>query len=57
MEEVFGVPMSVGTVSQLAQATAVALAAPVEEAQTYVRAQAVVHLDETSWRQAGKRAW
>jgi transposase len=57
MEEVFGVPMSVGTVSQLEQATTVALAAPVEEAQTYVREQAVAHLDETSWRQAGKRAW
>jgi transposase len=57
MAEVFGVPMSVGTVSQLEQATTVALAAPVEEAQTYVREQAVAHLDETSWRQAGKRAW
>ena len=57
MEEVFGVPMSVGTVSQLEQATTVALAAPVEEAQTYVREQAVAHLDETSWRQADKRAW
>jgi transposase len=29
----------------------------VEEAQTNVREQAVAHLDETSWRQAGKRAW
>src|SRR5215510_10205808 len=57
MAEVFGVPMSVGTVSQLEQATTVALAAPVEEAQTYVHEQAVAHLDETSWRQAGKRAW
>jgi transposase len=57
MAEVFGVPMSVGMVSQLEQATTVALAAPVEEAQTYVREQAVAHLDETSWRQAGKRAW
>jgi transposase len=57
MEEVCGVPMSVGTVSQLEQATTGALAAPVAEAQTYVREQAVAHLDETSWRQAGKRAW
>src|SRR5262245_14435218 len=57
MEEVFGVPMSVGTVSQLEQATTGVLAAPVEEAQTYVHEQAVAHFDETSWRQAGKRAW
>ena len=34
-----------------------ALAAPVEEARTYVHEQEVAHLDETSWRQGGKRAW
>jgi transposase len=57
MEEVFGVPMSVGTISPLEQATTEAVAAPVEEARTYVREQAVAHLDETSWRQGAKRAW
>jgi len=29
----------------------------VEEARTYVQAQEVAHLDETSWRQGAKRAW
>jgi len=57
MEEVFGVPMSVGTISPVEQATTEALAAPVEEARTYVQAQEVAHLDETSWRQGSKRAW
>ena len=57
MEEVFGVPMSVGTISPLEQATTEALAAPVEEARTYVHEQEVAHLDETSWRQGSKRAW
>jgi transposase len=57
MDEVFGVPMSVGTISQLERATTAAVAAPVEEARTYVHEQAVAHLDETSWRQGGKRAW
>jgi transposase len=57
MEEVFGVPMSVGTISPLEQATTEAIAAPVEEARTYVHAQEVAHLDETSWRQGDKRAW
>jgi transposase len=57
MEEVFGVPMSVGTIGPLAQATTAAVAAPVEEARTYVHAQEVAHLDETSWRQGDKRAW
>src|SRR6266436_4442227 len=57
MDEVFGVPMSVGTIGQLEQATTEAVAAPVEEARTYVQAQEVAHLDETSWRQGDKRAW
>jgi len=57
MGEVFGVPMSVGTISPLEQATTAAVAAPVEEAHTYVHEQAVAHLDETRWRQGGKRAW
>jgi transposase len=57
MDDVFGVPMSVGTISQLEHTTTAAVAAPVEEARTYVHEQAVAHLDETSWRQGGKRAW
>jgi transposase len=57
MDEVFGVPMSVGTIGPLEQATTEAVAAPVEEARTYVHAQEVAHLDETSWRQGDKRAW
>jgi transposase len=57
MDEVFGVPMSGGTVSQLEQATTAVLAAPVEEARTYGHAQKVAHLDETSWRQGDKGAW
>jgi transposase len=57
MQEVFGVPMSVGTIGPLEQATTEAVAAPVEEARTYVHAQEVAHLDETSWRQGDKRAW
>src|SRR5499433_3646834 len=57
MDEGFGVPMSVGTISQLERATTAAVAAPVEEAHSYVHEQEVAHLDETSWRQGGKRAW
>ena len=57
MDEVFGVPMSVGTISQSEQATTAVVAAPVEEARAYVHEQAVAHLDETSWRQGAKRAW
>jgi transposase len=57
MDDVFGVPWSVGTISQLEQATTAAVGTPVEEARTYVHAQAVAHLDETRWRQGAKQAW
>ncbi len=57
MDDLFGVPMSVGTISQSEQATTEVLAAPVEEARGYVEEQSVAPLDETSWREDGKRAW
>ena len=57
MDEVCGVPMSVGTISQLERAATAAVAAPMEEARTYVHAQAVAHLDETRWRQGAQQAW
>jgi transposase len=57
MAAVCGVPLRVGTVSQLEPATTEAIAAPVEEARTYVHEQAVAHLDETSGRHGGQRAW
>jgi transposase len=57
MAEGCGVPMSVGTISPLEQATTAAVAAPVEEARTSVHAQEVAHLDETRWRQGSHQAW
>jgi transposase len=41
MDDFFGVPMSVGTISQSEQATTTVVAAPVEEARAYVQAQPV----------------
>lgn len=57
MDEVFGVPMSVGTIGHLEQAATAILTAPVEEARAYVHEQKVAHLDETHWRQGDKGAW
>jgi transposase len=57
MDDIFGVPMSVGTISQSEKTTTEVLAPPVEEARAHVTEQAVAHVDETSWRQDGKRAW
>src|SRR5687768_3001101 len=57
MADLFGVPMSVGPISQSEKTTTAELAEPVAEARAYVPEQPVAHLDETSWREAGKRAW
>jgi transposase len=57
LEDLFGVTMSLGTISTLEAATVEAVAAPVEEARTYVQQQASAFLDETGWRQGDQRAW
>lgn len=55
--DVLGAPLAVGSVDALCQATATALAAPVAELEQAVPQQAVVHADETGWREAGQRGW
>ena len=57
MNDLFGVPISVGTISESETLTTEVLAKPVQEARDLVEKQAVAHLDETSWRQDGQRAW
>jgi transposase len=57
MDDVFGVPMRVGTISQAEKTTTQVVAPPVEAARACVEAQAVAHLDEPSGRQGDKRAW
>jgi transposase len=57
LADLFGVPMSLGTISTLEATTAQAVTAPVEEARTFVQEQATAPLDETGWREGGQRAW
>ena len=57
MADLFGVPMSVGSISQSEQTTTEVIAEPVQEARDSIEAQRVAHLDETSWREGGQRAW
>jgi transposase len=57
MADLFGLPLSLGTITNLEQATAQALVVPVAEARAAVRAQPVAHLDETGWREGCPRAW
>jgi transposase len=57
MADLFGVPMSVGTISQSEPRTPEVIAEPVAAAHGYIEDQRVVPLDETSWPQDGKRTW
>jgi transposase-like protein len=52
-----GVEISTGSISAVQQQVSHALAAPVETAREFVRAQAVNHVDETGWRERGKLHW
>jgi transposase len=57
LREVFEVEMSTGAVCNSERVVSEALEDTVAEARTHVQSQPVVHVDETSWREARKRAW
>lgn len=57
MHDLFGVEMSVGSVTACEQSVSASVAAPVAEAHKFVQEQAVVHADETGWRERRQRAW
>jgi transposase len=57
VEDFFGVPISLGSIANLEQATSEAVAAPVDEVARAVREEPVVHADETGWFEHSKRAW
>jgi transposase len=56
-EDVFDVPVSLGTVGHLAEQTSAALAPAHAEAVQAVRDAAVKNVDETGWKLAGGRCW
>jgi len=57
MHDLFGVEMSVGSVTACEQSISESVAAPVAEAHAFVQKQAIVHADETGWRERRTRAW
>lgn len=57
VEDAFGVPIALGSVSNLEQATSKAIAVPVEEIARALPQQPIVHMDETGWFEQSKRAW
>lgn len=56
-DTVLEVPLSVGSVDALCQATSVALAAPVAAAMATLPAAPVVNADETPWKEGTARPW
>ena len=56
-EDVFQVPIALGTVCNLEREMSAALATPHQEAIEAVRAAPVKSADETSWKRQGKLCW
>jgi len=56
-DAVFQAPIALGTVANLEQEVSAALAAPHQEALAAVRAAAIKHADETSWKWRAKLCW
>ena len=57
LHDFFGLPMSLGSVVNLEQTVSAALAGVYTEVQASVQQQPHVNMDETGWKQAGKRRW
>src|SRR5262249_27072094 len=55
--DLFGVELSLGSVSASEQAVSKSLEMPVEEAVNYIRREPVKNADETSWCERRKKAW
>jgi transposase len=57
LADFFHIPMSLGSICACEAAVSEALAEPVEQAREHVQSAAVLHADETGWREANNKAW
>lgn len=57
VEDVLEVPLALGTIKRLEEQMSQALAAPYQDLVRSVAQAEVKHVDETGWKQAGKRCW
>ena len=57
LQDLAGLPISVGSVVDLQQTVSAALAPVYSAIQTSMQQQAHVNMDETGWKEAGKRRW
>jgi transposase len=56
-DDVFGVPVALGTIAALEQEVSAALQPAHTEAVATLQEAPVKNVDETSWKQAGKKCW
>ena len=57
LEQVFGLPVALGSISNLERELTEALADPYSEALAGVRQAAAKNVDESGWKMRGKKAW
>ena len=57
MADLLGISISTGMVAKLQRQAGEVLAGPMAEITEAVRKAGAVHVDETGWREAGKKAW
>lgn len=57
LQDFFGLPIGLGSVVNLEQTVSSALAPIYADIQTAVQQQPHVNMDETGWKEAGKRRW
>ena len=57
LRELCGVSVSLGSIQSLCEETSEALAVPYREAKEAVPQAEMAHLDETGWKEKGKRHW
>lgn len=57
LQDLFGIDLSVGLISQSEERISAALEAIVQEAHAHIQQAAVVHSDETGHKEKGKKQW
>jgi len=57
LQELCGVKVSLGSIQSLCEETSEALETPYREAKEAVAQAETAHLDETGWKEKGKRQW
>jgi transposase len=57
LDDLFGVPLAVGSIPALCQEVSAALSEPYDAVRERVTAESHANVDETGWKQAGERRW